>query len=86
MTENLATYIGLMAALCTTVSFIPQVIQTLKTKHTKDISLSMYAIFTFGLICWLTYGIMTDDIPVIAANTITLALASTVLFMTIKHG
>lgn len=80
------TLIGLLAALCTTVSFIPQVIQILKTKETKGISLGMYIIFTTGITCWLIYGICLNDLPIIAANSITLILAGTILIFKIKHG
>ncbi len=80
------TLIGLLAALCTTVSFIPQVIQILKTKETKGISLGMYIIFTTGITCWLIYGICLNDLPIIAANSITLVLAGTILIFKIKHG
>ncbi len=83
---NFITAIGLMAAFCTTVSFIPQVLQILKTKETKGISLGMYIIFTTGIACWLIYGICIKDIPIIAANTITLVLAATILIFKIKHG
>lgn len=80
------TIIGLLAALCTTISFVPQVIQILKTKETKGISLGMYIIFTTGITCWLIYGICLKDLPIIGANSITLVLAGTILIFKIKHG
>lgn len=83
---DIATIIGLFAATCTTISFIPQVIQIIKTKETKGISLIMYIIFTTGIACWLGYGILLKDIPIIAANTVTLVLATTILVFKIKHG
>ena len=81
-----ATVIGMLAAFCTTVSFIPQVAKTIKTRQTKDISLSMYVIFTAGILFWLIYGIMIVDVPIIAANTVTLLLTGTVLFLKIRNG
>ena len=83
---NFTTIIGLLAATCTTVSFIPQVLQILKTRNTKGISLGMYIIFTLGLICWLTYGIFIGAWPIIIANATTLVLAVTILVFKIKHG
>jgi MtN3 and saliva related transmembrane protein len=80
------TLIGLLAALCTTISFVPQVVQIVKTKETKGISLVMYIIFTSGIICWLTYGIFLKDVPIIVANSLTLALSATILVFKIKHG
>ena len=83
---NLTTVIGLFAATCTTASFIPQVVQILKTRNTKGISLIMYIIFTFGIFCWLIYGIMLGEAPIIVANALTFSLALTILIFKIKHG
>jgi MtN3 and saliva related transmembrane protein len=83
---NFATIIGLLAATCTTISFVPQVVQILKTKNTKGISLGMYILFTFGIACWLVYGFYLGELPIIIANSITLVLASTILVFKIKHG
>ncbi|MEO6883440.1 MAG: SemiSWEET transporter [Bacteroidia bacterium] len=79
------TIIGLAAATCTTISFLPQAIQVIKTKHTKDLSLAMYLTLTIGVFLWLVYGIMISDLPVIIANAITLIFASTILIMKLKY-
>ena len=80
------TLIGLVAAICTTTSFLPQVIKTLKSKKTEDISLLMYAILTMGLFLWLVYGFILSDVPLILANGISFSLAMSVLILKIKHG
>lgn len=77
---------GYLAATLTTVSFVPQVIQVWRTKHTKDISLGMYSIFTAGIAVWLVYGIMLGSKPIIIANCITILLAGSVLTMKLKYG
>ena len=77
--------IGGMAAFCTTIAFIPQVVKIWRTKHTKDISLGMYIIFTFGVLCWLIYGIYLVSIPMILANSVTIVLACTILIFKIKY-
>lgn len=78
------TLIGLLAATCTTASFIPQVVHILKTGNVEGISLLMYSIFTFGVACWLIYGLILSDLPMILANLITLLLALSVLLLTIS--
>ena len=78
--------IGFLAATFTTISYIPQVMKTLKTKETKDISLLMFVILSSGLSLWFVYGILLNDLPIIIANGITLVLASVVLFLKIKYG
>lgn len=72
--------IGLIAACLTTISFLPQVLQVLKTKNTKSISLNMYIIFVIGVLMWLTYGILIKDLPIILANLFTGVLSSTILY------
>ncbi len=77
--------LGLVAAGLTTVAFIPQVHKTWKTKSAKDLSLGMYLIFTGGVILWLIYGILKEDIPIIAANVVTLSLTLILLYFKIFY-
>jgi MtN3 and saliva related transmembrane protein len=79
-------WIGSAAATLTTTAFIPQAWKVWRTKHTADISLGMYILFTIGVALWLAYGILLESWPIIAANSFTLALAGTVLTMKIKFG
>ena len=83
---DIATIIGLAAATGTTLSFLPQAMRIIKTKHTKDLSLAMYLIFTTGVFLWLVYGILIKDLPVIIANAITLLFTSTILIFKIKYN
>lgn len=79
------TLIGLLAGALTTIAFLPQVIQTWKTKSTKDISLGMFLTFCTGVLLWIIYGILVKDIPLIIANIATLSLASTILWFKLKY-
>lgn len=74
---------GSVAAFCTTIAFLPQAVQSFKTRDMSGISLPMYAIFTFGVAMWLLYGLLKDDWPIIIANAITLALAFIILVLKI---
>ncbi|KAF0189017.1 MAG: hypothetical protein FD168_1236 [Desulfobulbaceae bacterium] len=80
------TIIGLIAATCTTCSFLPQVVKIWRSKRTNDVSLLMYAILTTGLLLWLVYGLILKDIPLIVANSVSLTLSLCVLVLKIKHG
>lgn len=77
--------IGLAAAVLTTGSFIPQVIQIFKTRDVSSISLVMYIAFTVGVFLWLLYGILNAQISVILANSITFVLALMILSLKIKY-
>jgi MtN3 and saliva related transmembrane protein len=84
--ETIATIIGLTAAFLTTFAYLPQSIKTIRTKHTKDLSLAMLVMIDLGLVFWLTYGIMISSIPVIFANTVSIILITMILVMKIKYG
>ena len=83
---NLVDWIGSVAAVFTTVAFIPQVWKVWHTRHTKDISLAMYGIFTSGVALWLVYGWLIHVWPIIIANVITLVLAGAILILKIRFG
>ncbi len=82
---NTYTIIGLLAATCTTFSFLPQAVKVIRTKQTKDLSLVMYSVFTLGVFLWLMYGILVKDAPLIIANIITFILAAIILIMKIRY-
>ncbi len=68
------TALGLFAGACTTLSFLPQVIRTLRTRHAGDLSAAWLLIFTVGTAAWLTYGLLRSDVAVAAANGVTFVL------------
>jgi MtN3 and saliva related transmembrane protein len=83
---SLATTVGFAASICTTVSFVPQVLRAWKTRSTGDISLGMFLVFSLGIALWLAYGLMVSDGPLIVANAVTLVLALAILGLKIRHG
>jgi MtN3 and saliva related transmembrane protein len=85
METTFVSILGFVAAFCTTVSFIPQALRVIKTKHTKDLSLAMYSMFNVGILLWLIYGVLIDAWPIIIANVITLALTLIILVLKIKY-
>lgn len=85
MEKDFIQMIGLVAGACTTIAFLPQVLKTWKSRSAKDLSLSMFSIFSLGVALWLVYGFLVNDVPVIAANMITLMLASTLLLFKLKY-
>jgi MtN3 and saliva related transmembrane protein len=73
--------VGYLAACLTTVSFVPQAWLTFRTRDVSGVSLGMYSVFTLGIAMWLGYGILISAWPVVAANAVTLLLASSILGM-----
>ena len=86
MDKGIIQLLGLIAGACTTIAFLPQVLKTWKSRSAKDLSLSMFSIFSLGVALWLLYGFLVQDIPVIAANMITLMLASTLLVFKLRYN
>ncbi|WP_368031475.1 SemiSWEET family sugar transporter [Arcobacter sp. s6] len=76
--------VGSLAAFLTTVAFVPQAYKIYKTNQTKDLSLSLFLIFSSGVFMWLIYGIMIKDFPIMIANTITLFLSLYILYKKIS--
>jgi MtN3 and saliva related transmembrane protein len=67
--------IGFFGAVCTTASFIPQLLRVIKLRSAREISYSMFVLFAGGSALWLTYGLLTHSVPIAVSNTITLLLS-----------
>jgi MtN3 and saliva related transmembrane protein len=82
--EAVTVVIGLVAGALTTLSFLPQVIKTWRTRSARDISLGMFAAFCVGVLLWICYGIRLRAAPIVIANALTLALAGAILVMKLR--
>lgn len=83
---TIITAIGLLAGFCTTISFLPHVMKTWRTRHTADISLGMFLVFTLGCTLWLLYGILTQNIAIIMPNAINVVLSTVILACKLRYG
>ena len=82
---NNTTIIGLIACLLTTGAFLPKILKTIKTKETKDISLSMYVIYNIGVCVWFVYGFMIGETAILVGNTFSLIFGLIMLIMKLKY-
>jgi MtN3 and saliva related transmembrane protein len=80
------TFIGMLAAVVSTVGFAPQVIKVYRTRMTRDLSLGSFIILFSGLSLWLIYGLLLDNLPIIAGNATACAMAAYIIVMKIRHG
>ncbi len=76
--------IGLAAATCTTISFVPQLIRVWRLRSAREISLIMFSVFSLGVFLWLLYGLFIHSLPIILANAITLALSLAILALKLR--
>lgn len=81
-----SSLIGSLAAVFTTLAFVPQAYRSYKTRDLSGISLPMYSIFTLGVSLWSVYGFLLMDWPIIIANTITFLLSAMILVLKIKEN
>ena len=84
MNSTTTEAIGVVAAVLTTASFLPQVWHSFKTRDVSGISLGMYSVFTVGIALWLVYGLLIGAWPLILANGITLVFAVAILVMKLR--
>jgi len=70
---------GFIAAILTSMAYLPQAAMILRTGVTTGISLAMYSMLTSGKVLWLSYGLMVTSYPVIYANAFTMCLAGLIL-------
>ena len=76
--------IGLAAAVCTTVSFVPQLIRIWRLRSAREISLIMFLVFSLGVFLWLLYGIFLHAFPIILANAVSLVLSLAILALKLR--
>ena len=77
--------IGNIAAMLTSLSFLPQALKTIRSGDTKAISLPMYLMFVVGVSLWLWYGIILWEIPIILANVLTLIFSTMILAVKLRN-
>lgn len=77
---------GYIAAFCSTVAFLPQVWQTYRTRHARDISYGMLLLLLSGMSLWFIYGLVIGELPVILANGVTILLLLVLTGMKIAYS
>jgi MtN3 and saliva related transmembrane protein len=67
-------HLGYTAGALTVISFLPQVVRAWRTRRTRDLSLSSFALLVTAGSLWVVYGAMSRDWPVVATNSGMVAL------------
>lgn len=81
-----AELLGWVAGALTTLSFIPQLIQVIKLKSAREISLTFNSMLLIGMIMWLIYGIVKGLGPVILWNATSVVLIGTLFYAKLRYG
>jgi MtN3 and saliva related transmembrane protein len=77
---------GALAAVLTTLCWLPQVIKILRDRETRAISLWGTTLCVVGVLLWLVYGIAIADGPLIGSSAVTFAITAAILALKIRHG
>ncbi len=84
MISAILPWIGALAALLTSLSYIPQVGKAWPRGSTGDLSLKMLVVLTTGLVLWVCYGLLREDWIIVLANTVGAVLSGTVLLCKLR--
>jgi len=84
--ENTTELIGYIGAGCLTITLIPQLHHTIKTKRVNDISYGFITLQITTCIFFLIYGILLKEKPLILANGIVLFQLIIFLCLKIKYN
>lgn len=78
-------YIGYMAAVLSTIGWVPQVYRAWKTRETKSLSLSTNLMILTAVSLWFVYGIMLGAWPIILANLFSILLVGAIVLAKLIH-
>lgn len=73
--------LGSAAALCSAVSYAPQVLHLMRCKSAKDISFISCLLLVTGGSLWTVYGLLKGDYFLVASSSVAFAFASGVLVL-----
>jgi MtN3 and saliva related transmembrane protein len=79
--------IGAGAAVCSTTSFLPQLIKLAREKTAEAVSTPMFVLTVTGFSLWSGYGFLLHSWPLMISNLISLGLSAAILVLTLRyHG
>ncbi len=81
MPNSWAAAIGAVAALCSMVSFAPQLIKIVREHDAEAVSFRMYVVTVTGFAFWIAYGLMIGSWPVVISNGVCLVLSGAILVL-----
>jgi MtN3 and saliva related transmembrane protein len=68
------TAVGSLAAILTTLGFVPQVFKMWRTRSAEGVSAITFIQMSLGIFLWMVYGVHLGDPVIVVANAVTLAI------------
>lgn len=78
------TALGTLAGLCTSFSFLPQVLKAWREGDTEAISKRMYVASLIAYSLWIVHGLMIGSMPVILFNILNVVFAGAILVLKLR--
>jgi MtN3 and saliva related transmembrane protein len=82
--ENMIYGLGVVAALLTSLSYLPQVRKAIPRGSTHDLSLKTLSALSAGLALWIAYGIFRKDYVIVGANIVGFILSATLVVFVLR--
>lgn len=86
MNPLLTDAVGMAGALLTTFCWLPQVVKIVRERDTRAISFGANCACAVGVACWLVYGTVLADWPLIGSSVVTLVFMLVILALKLRHG
>ena len=68
------------------MAFAPQIVRTWRLKRAGELSMVTLVAQTAGVSLWIVYGVGIRSGPVVASNTVTLALMLVLIAFKLRYG
>ncbi len=78
------TALGMVAGLCTSFSFVPQVLKAWRHGDTEALSKRMYVAALMSYSLWIVHGLLIASTPVILFNALNLIFAGAILVLKLR--
>ena len=77
--------LGASAAICSTTSFVPQLIKLIRERTAEAVSAPMFVLTVAAFSLWSGYGLMLKSWPLVIANLVSLALSAAILVLKLRY-
>ncbi len=78
------TVLGLVAGVCTSGCFVPQVVKIWREGDSEAVSKRMYVTSVVAFSLWAAHGLMIGSAPVVIFNALNVLLTATILVLKMR--
>ena len=79
MDTILVTTLGMIGTALSTLSLLPQVVHTWRTRSAEDLSATWLVVALLSMVVWISYGALVSAPAIVWANVLTFVQAAYIL-------